>query len=212
MNIELRDYKLPAKYSYPNGLDLPRNLPWDEWEQLMKYLETEIQAVAERADTLQWQLADAINHGRAAYGEKYAQWVDQTSYQYGSLANIAWVGRHVPREERRLSLTFYHHQSVAPLEPKEQKYWLDKAEREQWSGRDLSRAIARKQIEEQGGNPDLYEAEKGIGRATTALANIGPSEWADVVWRKFLQPLKHLCSQPDYQRFLLALKEKLESR
>lgn len=201
----------PGCTGYQNGLDLPRGLRIEQWEELMFAIEVRIGEVAVEADVLQWWLADCINFGEAEYGERYANWINQTKYTYGSLANIAWVGRSVPPEARHPDLYFYHHQAVAPLQdPSVQRAWLDKAIENEWSGRELANEIARARIADEGGDPDLHEAERGVGRAVTALEHVTPALWADVVWERFLAPLRHLCANGDYQEFLGALIKRLE--
>lgn len=192
--------------AYANALILPHNLSWDDWAALMQSLEAEINRMAQRVSTVQWWLGDAINHGRATYGEMYAQWVDQTNYKYGSLANIKWVAEHVPPELRHPELSFYHHQIVAPDEVEDKETWLALAAENEWTGRELSREITRARVTEEGGDPDLYEAERDVGYAVSVFEKVTPDRWADVVWRQLLAPLRHMCTGRDYEAFLARLK------
>ena len=82
-------------------------------------------------------VGDLLNYGEAAYGEKYAQAIEATGYKVGTLMNIASVAQKIPPEQRHPDLSFAHHQEVAPLPVVEQQAWLDKAELEGWSSKDL---------------------------------------------------------------------------
>ena len=57
--------------------------------------------------------------------------------QVKTLYNSAYVARKVDISLRREILTFSHHKLVAALDPYWQSYWLDQAERHQWSKRNM---------------------------------------------------------------------------
>jgi len=182
----------------------------DCYVKLMTDVFDYIDWLAEQASVSQMVLADAMNHGDRVYGERYAQWIDQSGYGYGSLANIAWVGREVPLDIRVPGLSYYHYVQVAPLDDlSEKREWLEKAAREGLTGRALGAEIGRKRLLDEGRDPDLYEAERGVGRAVQALQDVSPERWADVVWSKFLWPLRHMCEPPEFQRFVARLKNRL---
>jgi hypothetical protein len=196
---------------YENGLELPSGITFDDWKNVVTSIHTEIEATASRANCLTWAIADAINYGEAEFGEMYAQWVDQTDYAYGSLANIAWVGREVPLTIRQPELSFYQHQAVAPLDDLDAKQaWLKKAVNENLSGRGLSQAIEHDKILANGGDPTRYEVEKKVGRSVDAFRDLDVRQWAPVLWTKLLWPLRHLCGNEDYRTFLDNLKKHLE--
>lgn len=182
----------------------------DCWTKTMASIFDRIEWLAQEASASQLQLGDGINYGEAEYGERYSQWIDQSGYAYGSLANIAWVAREVPLAMRLPGLSYYHFQQVAPLDDDDEKQrWLEVAAEENLSGRELNARINRKRLTDAGQDPDLYEAEKGVGRAVTALENIAPTRWADVVWRQFLWPLRHVTSEEQYAAFLTGLRLKM---
>jgi len=76
-----------------------------------------------------------------AYGEKYAQALDSTDWEYQTLRDAAWVAGRVEMSRRRDNLTWSHHREVAALDPDDQDGWLDRAEAEGWSRNELRRAI-----------------------------------------------------------------------
>jgi len=183
----------------------------DCWTKVVRSIFDRVEWLAGETSAVQLQLGDAINYGDTEYGERYAQWIDQEGYAYGSLANIAWVAREVPRELRLPGLCYYHYQQVAPLDDDDEKcYWLNKALEDGLSGRQLNDKITRATLTAQGVDPDLHEAEKGVGRAVDALSDLHPSRWADVVWARFLRPLRHLTGEGEWMEFLERLKKYLE--
>lgn len=113
---------------------LPQSLTYEAWAHDVAVL----QGIPESSI---WWLADALNFGEQAYGEKYTQAVDITGLSVGHLANIAWVGRRFA-PERRIPphrLSFSHHQEVGGLEVEEQDEWLRLAEEHGWTTAELRR-------------------------------------------------------------------------
>jgi len=70
------------------------------------------------------------------YPDKYTQALEETDYEYGTLANCKWVASKVEFSLRSENLSYKHHQEVAPLEPEDQKIWLEKAEQHNLSIRE----------------------------------------------------------------------------
>lgn len=85
---------------------------------------------------MQWWCGDAVNHGLNMFGEEASQGLSAETWR-----RWAWVCEKVPQPVRRRTLTFSHHEAVARLEPREQKYWLDLAEQNGWSANELKRRI-----------------------------------------------------------------------
>jgi hypothetical protein len=86
-------------------------------------------------------IGDLVSYGEAAYGEKYTQAIEATGHTVGYLMNVVSVAQKIPAARRRPELTFSHHQEVAALPEVEQVAWLDKAEVEGWSSKDLRSQI-----------------------------------------------------------------------
>lgn len=120
---------LPGRIT-PTGLDLPPDLPFDEWREIGQTL----QAV-ERS--IQWLLGDWLRYGERQYGEMYSQALDATDYTYQTLADAAWVAGKIESSRRKENLTFSHHKEVAKLEPEEQDELLNRAASEGLSVRAL---------------------------------------------------------------------------
>jgi hypothetical protein len=85
----------------------------------------------------QWWIGDWIRYGTSRWGERYAEAARVTGYDVASLRNMAWVASRFDLSLRSDKLTWSHHVLLAPLEPEEQKHWLDRAREERLSVADL---------------------------------------------------------------------------
>lgn len=101
------------------ALQLNRRICYEAWKQVMATLRV-------MGGSVQWWIGDGLNEGEKAYGEKYADAVDEN--EADTWMNYSWVSRSVEISRRREILSFNHHQEVARLEPAEQEYWLSQAE------------------------------------------------------------------------------------
>lgn len=117
------------------GLSLPPDLSFDEWQDYGERL-----FAMERG--VMWAIGDWWRYGEHRYGERAAQALD-SRYAYGTLANAGYVAAAIEPSRRREVLSFAHHQEVAALPIDEQDYWLDEAERGEWSRNDLRTHIKR---------------------------------------------------------------------
>lgn len=106
------------------GAVFPQNLSLDEWMQAGEYFRS-----FERAG--QWILGDWINFGEAAYGEKYAQALQETDYSLQRLKSISMICQKIPIGIRRTTLDFSMHEEVCKLDEFNQELMLAHAESEQ---------------------------------------------------------------------------------
>lgn len=135
--------------------DLVEEMTYEMWAG---YLTATMTTWEKMRNAMPWWLGDLINMGEAKYGEKYAQVVEVTGVPVEQLANYANVARKV--SFRNENLSWSHHKHVAPLEPSEQREWLDTAEAEGWTSselRDHLKGARRKVLEPKG------PAEVGLG-------------------------------------------------
>lgn len=105
---------LPGCKLTEKGAIFNADLSFEEWQAIggtLRYLEKSV---------LFW-IGDWINYGEKKYGEKYAQAIESTGYNQGTLQNAAWVASNVEISRRREDLPFSHHQEVASLDPKKQE-------------------------------------------------------------------------------------------
>jgi hypothetical protein len=158
------------------GLEFKPDTPIEVWGSL-----TERLIIAHRK--LEFSIADAINFGEQAYGEQYAQWVEETGLSKRTLQNIARIGRLVPPSRRRAHVSFSHHEAVAMLQAEDQERMLDLAEERGMTRyelrdavRDLKRQERAQAPESVARRPDVTdltsEARRALKDARIAAGNV----------------------------------------
>ncbi len=131
----------------PNSLTIDSGISFEHWDLIGKTLKL-------IGGSIQFWLGDWLNHGELVYGEMYAQALETTDYEYQTLKDAKWVAGKIELSLRNDNLTFNHHKEVAKLSPEQQEHWLDTAEAEGWSVRELRKAI---QDSNRQGSPPLPE-------------------------------------------------------
>jgi len=134
------------------------NMTFEEWMAA-------VGQIAQLRKASRFWLGDAIAFGENKYGEKYAQAIDETKFDYQTLANAVWVCKSIEPSRRRENLSFAHHEAVAKLEPAEQDQWLDEAARNKWSSADL-RGMLKESKGGADGDAELVEANLRNGILT----------------------------------------------
>jgi hypothetical protein len=117
------------------ALSLPKEQTFDEWLELGRNL-------ASANKTLNWWIGDWWAAGSHRYGERArvaAEGIFGREFQ--TLRNFASVCRSFETSRRRDTLSFNHHEAVASLEPAKADELLERAERDNWTVRDI-RAVA----------------------------------------------------------------------
>lgn len=104
----------------PTGVEFSEDTPQEVWTEYMQFLSRTEQAIM-------FRIGDALLFGESKY-RQYEQAIEDTDYAYHTLKRAKQVCKNVEVGRRRPTLTFSHHQEVAPLSPNEQDYWLDQAE------------------------------------------------------------------------------------
>lgn len=134
---------------------------------------------------MSWWICDALIYGEDHYGEKMAQYAEETNLSVHSIANMLWVGRAWPRSRRREALSFGHHEALAAMESEDQTHWagmaeqgetLPNGERKPWSVtrlREELRAVrpGRKKAEE----PVAAPISGSNGHAIDVVARLEPA-------------------------------------
>lgn len=120
---------LPGKVEL-TGAIFPANLPFEKWAGLGAQLK-------QSRESLRWWIGDWLAYGEATYGERYAQALDNSEWDYQTLRNLVWVARAIPHADRRASLSWSHHAECAGLENDQRNALLDKTEAERLSVKDL---------------------------------------------------------------------------
>lgn len=116
------------------SLTLPPDLLFDEWERVGETLKR-----VERS--ARWWLGDWLAHGERSYGESYSQAVETTGRSYSDLSDMMYVARAIPPSERSENLSWSHHREVAALEPESRQAWIQAAEENDWSTRELKKQL-----------------------------------------------------------------------
>ncbi|HUA28989.1 MAG TPA: LmbU family transcriptional regulator [Streptosporangiaceae bacterium] len=127
------DYGAPFLISR-KGLQLPVQLSFEKWLSVGSQL-------SDICTSSAWCLGDWLVYGEEAYAGRYREAIEQTSLDYQTLRNYAWVVRRFSLSRRRDTLSFGHHAEVAALPEPEQNFWLRKAEEFGWSVKRLRREV-----------------------------------------------------------------------
>ncbi|KUF15258.1 MULTISPECIES: LmbU family transcriptional regulator [Streptomyces] len=117
-----------------SSLSLPEYLPLEHW----KTIGEQIFAIN---DSSAWWLGDWLVFGQQSYPNRYRDAIEQTSLDYQTLRNYAWIARKFPPSRRRDGLSLQHHAEVAALPAEEQDRWLERAEMLAWSRNELRRHL-----------------------------------------------------------------------
>jgi hypothetical protein len=108
------------------GLDLPADLPLEDWQRIGRQIFV-------ISDASAWWLGDWLVYGQNRYPERYQKALDETGLNYQTLRNYAWVARKFEPQVRHEGLSIQHHAEVAALPREQRERWLDRAERFAWS-------------------------------------------------------------------------------
>lgn len=116
----------------PLGIELDDGLSFQEWERLMHSL-------LSIDEGQYWWVGDVFAYGEDHFGEEAFQAfrAQPLKWEEKTIANRAWVSRHVPKKVRRPDLSWSHHREVAKLPPAQQVKILKRAADEGINCRDL---------------------------------------------------------------------------
>lgn len=115
----------------PTSLDLSDpEMPFESYEMMGAYL-------GRMNRSCSWWIGDWLVFGEGVYGERFAQAVHATGLAEQTLLNRAYVCRNVARSVRLPNVPFSVHAEVAPLPPREQRKWLGRAAKGNWTKAEL---------------------------------------------------------------------------
>ena len=129
---------VPGKLT-PTGWTLPKTMSEEQWIAAGICLQRIEGAV-------QWWLGDWWVHGEHVYGERKALFDEGgplADMNFQTVRNYGWVANAVTTSHRWDVLSFKHHEYVAAMLPAQQRKWLARAVKEDWSSNELKAAIAR---------------------------------------------------------------------
>ncbi|MFC6524885.1 LmbU family transcriptional regulator [Nonomuraea rubra] len=123
------------------SLTLPKKMSIEAWKKVG-------QQIWRISDSSTWWLGDWLVYGQRRFPDRYQRAIEETSLDYQTLRNYAWVARKFSPGRRRASLSLQHHAEVAALPEPLQDEWLDRAQELGWS-RNRLRAHIRETAERQ---------------------------------------------------------------
>jgi len=130
-----------------NGLVIDEGVSQPEWEEIGTFLRQ-----AEKS--VQWWIGDWINFGEKKYGELYTQALEETDYNQRSLSYMKAISERFDLSRRFHNLTWSYYIEVLYLDEPKQDYWLNYAETNGLSTRQLKAAIRLEALKEEGSNYD----------------------------------------------------------
>lgn len=154
-----------------DGLEITADLSFNEWRRLMERL-------LETQDRALWSIGDGRLYGER-FGKEYHEALDAMDSHSRSLQVGLRVARAFPAERRR-QLTFEMHEIVAGLDEDEQDQWLDDAERQGWSRRQMQFAF----VESIARTPVPAISVKAVGELhalclrAAEVKGMDPKQWA----------------------------------
>lgn len=131
-----------------HGIEFKKGTPQEAWLKTVEELTKMFESSHRLHIRVMFLLGDALTFGEAAYGEEYAQAIDMTrkvmQLSEKSIKNAAWICSSIPSELRRETLTFAHHEVVAPLIEDEQREFLNQAESENLTVNALKKEVKKR--------------------------------------------------------------------
>jgi hypothetical protein len=129
------------------GLTIPNNVSIEDWKEIGN-------RIFVLSNSSVWWLGDWLVYGQEHYPNRYRRAIEETSLDYQTLRNYAWIAKRYPLHRRRAKLSFQHHAELASLPDEQQDEWLSRAEKFGWSRNMLRNKLkASKSIEKQPDKP-----------------------------------------------------------
>lgn len=174
-------YAEPRKWAATRrtGISLAEGMPLSEWQRIGRHIFV-------IADSSAWWLGDWVIYGQSNYPDRYRVAMAETSLDYQTLRNYAWVARKFPPARRRERLSFQHHAEVAGLPTDEQDEWLDRAERDRLTRSDLRNQIRNRRRSDEATGAALVQVSVTAGRheqwrLAADLAGMSLPDWVIMI-------------------------------
>jgi hypothetical protein len=127
------------------GIALRDEVSEEKWLTLTQNVAAMYEATGIRHQQAAFMMGDLLRWGEERFGEKYAQVIDSTReymrLHAKTLANWQWITGKIEPSRRRENLSLAHHESVAKLDAGEQTEFLQLAEDEGMTVKELRAAI-----------------------------------------------------------------------
>jgi hypothetical protein len=131
-----------------HGAEFQKGMPQAAWLAFMERALTMYESSHRLHIRTMFIVGDGLMFGESEYGEEYAQAIDMTrkvmQLSEKSIKNAAWICSSIAPSLRRETLTFAHHEVVAPLVEAEQREFLDQAESENLTVSALKKAVKKR--------------------------------------------------------------------
>lgn len=116
------------------SLSFKREVTKEEWAKVFTGLKT-------IEGCVQFWIGDCLKYREQQTWGKTFKGLENSGYEEKTLENFKYVSDNLDCSLRKEQLGFNHHLAVAPLEPKQQEKYLDKAVENKWSVKELREAI-----------------------------------------------------------------------
>lgn len=110
-------------------------------------------------ESLPYWIGDLINAGEQYFPNRYEQAIEITGYVRGTLANYAWMCRHVPQENRGIA-PIQHTLAVTPRPADEQRKLLHRASEESLTATEFRRLLKGDPAYKRKALPDMVGTKK----------------------------------------------------
>ena len=163
-NGEQEDYTIT-----PKGILFNPNIALEKWIEVCQGAAEDVERTGRSHAVAMFRLGDALRFGDDKFSELHAQGIDLTrqglKLHAKTIQNAAWIAGRVAPEIRHVgTLSFTHHEYVAPLPPEEQDEFLNLAENENLTTPELKAKIRERHPAKKRGEP---KAKKKKGGTTT---------------------------------------------
>ena len=112
------------------GLELNENLTFEEWESIGLQLQLMHGSVG-------FWIGDWLNFGERKWGEKYAQAIEETGLDYGTLRDFKWVSNTLPLSCRQDNLSFTAHHEIASAPENIRQELIERATKNNLSSKEV---------------------------------------------------------------------------
>ena len=172
------------------SLEIPDNLSFGDWGQMMRQL-----ALMEGA--VHWWIGDALVYAGKRYGETYTEAEALTGFSIETLKIDKHVAFQIEKLSRNNFLSWSHHKAVAPLEPDEQRHWLNLAQQHNWSVAELRKHLKMPHVSQNSGNNEWYTPPRFIEAARQVMGEIDLDPASSDVANKTVQAATYYTQEDD---------------
>lgn len=124
-----------------NGIE-PQGTPtFEQWQECGNFIKKANGAV-------HFWIGDWLNYGEQTWGEMYSQAMDETDFEYQTLANDKWLAKEIHISLRGENMDVSSAKLLAPLPQKEKEYWANELKKEKIPVRELKERIKEKRKKE----------------------------------------------------------------